>query len=498
MQFKIRFPIKVPKREFKVNKFFKTKSKITKRTIEISEAFGIGIDEEKQFVVFKDFAVDINPSDIVYISGDSGGGKSVLLRELKAQILKTKEFGKVVSADEIKIDGKQILIEGVGNDTNSAVNILSQAGLNEAFLMLRRYKELSDGQKYRHRIAKMIDSGADTWFFDEFLATLDRITAKVVAYCVQKIARRLGKTVIIATTHKDLFEDLNPSVYVEKGFGDSAKVERYQSQNNPCSLLSEIVIEKGIREDYRRLEEFHYRQKMPSIIYHVFRARLHDEVIGAICYIPSHPNLRARSLCLSQFKGSSTAEHVRMINQTFVRIGRVVVHPKFRTIGLGVKLVKDTLSLVDRPYVETLAVMAQYNPFFEKAGMVRIPYSIDESYLRRLEELKEMGFSIELLSSRSHNLKVIQKLSITQLEKLRKILLGYFLDEKYRMDTVLKQMVIGNDKEAFAITLTKHRLKPEYLIWKNPDSKFKDSPNPILDFRDETIDSTKVSLPTYE
>ena len=183
-----------------------------------------------------------------------------------------------------------------------------------------------------------------------------------------------------------------------------------------------------------------------------------------------------------------------MINQTFIRIGRVVVHPKFRTIGLGVKLVKDTLSLVDRPYVETLAVMAQYNPFFEKAGLIRIPYTVDESYLRRLEELKEMGFSIELLSSKSHNLKVIQKLSLSQLEKLRKILLGYFLDEKYRMDTELKQRVMDNDKDAFAITLTKHRLKPEYLIWKNPDSKFKDYPNPMLDFRDDSISSSKPFL----
>jgi ABC-type ATPase with predicted acetyltransferase domain len=33
---------------------------------------------------------------------------------------------------------------------------------------------------------------------------------------------------------------------------------------------------------------------------------------------------------------------------------------------------KDTLPLVGRPYVEAMAVMAQYNPFFEKAGMKKI------------------------------------------------------------------------------------------------------------------------------
>ena len=62
------------------------------------------------------------------------------------------------------------------------------------------------------------------------------------------------------------------------------------------------------------------------------------------------------------------------------------------------------------------------------------------------------------------------------------------------MDTVLKQRVIDKDREAFAITLTKLRLKPEYLIWKNPDPKFKGYPDPILDFRDDSISSSKPFL----
>jgi len=38
------------------------------------------------------------------------------------------------------------------------------------------------------------------------------------------------------------------------------------------------------------------------------------------------------------------------------------------TIGLAVKIVKETLPLAGKPYVETTEVMARYNPFFEKAG----------------------------------------------------------------------------------------------------------------------------------
>jgi ABC-type ATPase with predicted acetyltransferase domain len=57
------------------------------------------------------------------------------------------------------------------------------------------------------------------------------------------------------------------------------------------------------------------------------------------------------------------------MNEQLSIINRVVVHPRYRTIGLGSKLVRETLSLAGTPYVEMVAVMAKYNPFGEKAGM---------------------------------------------------------------------------------------------------------------------------------
>src|SRR5208282_4163190 len=106
------------------------------------------------------------------------------------------------------IEDSELIIEGVGKDLGEAISILSMSGLNEAFLMLRKFRELSDGQTYRYRVAKMIDSSANTWIFDEFAALLDRVTAKCVAYTVQKTARKLGRTLVVATTHEDLLEDL--------------------------------------------------------------------------------------------------------------------------------------------------------------------------------------------------------------------------------------------------------------------------------------------------
>ena len=70
--------------------------------------------------------------------------------------------------------------------------------------------EMSDGQKYRLKIAKLIESGAKVWAADEFGAVLDRVTAQVVASNLQRAARKVGATVMVATTHEDLKNALRP------------------------------------------------------------------------------------------------------------------------------------------------------------------------------------------------------------------------------------------------------------------------------------------------
>ena len=90
---------------------------------------------------------------------------------------------------------------------------------------MRKPAELSDGQRYRFRLAKAIETGADVWVADEFLAVLDRTAAKVIAFSVQKAARRAGATVIVATTHTDMVPDLHPNLKIEKRFREKVRVE---------------------------------------------------------------------------------------------------------------------------------------------------------------------------------------------------------------------------------------------------------------------------------
>lgn len=209
---------------YQIDKRFHTEVERTDRVLEIAEAFGLGLDD-KEFVVFDNQPIEIQQGDVVYITGQSGSGKSTVLRELTQQMGFGPERLNVADIDRVELLDKP-LIDQIGKDTAEALNLLSIAGLNDAYLFIRKPKELSDGQRYRFKLAKIIESGAQVWVADEFLAVLDRTTAKVIAFNLQKVARKVGATLMVATTHTDMVDDLAPNLYIEKRYREKIEIVR--------------------------------------------------------------------------------------------------------------------------------------------------------------------------------------------------------------------------------------------------------------------------------
>lgn len=206
--------------EYIVDKRFKSNIDRSDRVLEIAEAFGLGLDD-KEFVVFDQQKLEIKQGDIVYVTGQSGSGKSTVLRELCDQM--SAAGLQVADIDQVELLDKP-LIDQIGKTTSEALGYLSIAGLNDAYLFIRRPKELSDGQRYRFRLAKIIESGAAVWSADEFLAVLDRTTAKVIAFNLQKMARKMGATLIVATTHTDMVNDLAPNLFIDKRYREKIAI----------------------------------------------------------------------------------------------------------------------------------------------------------------------------------------------------------------------------------------------------------------------------------
>jgi len=447
----------------------------TERVVGVAEAFGLGLDKWEKFVVYDNVELKIGPTDIVYITGDSGSGKSVLLRALEKDI--REEMGQTcinIAEVERHIVRDKPLVETVGKSLEEALELLSRVGLNDAFLFLRTYEQLSDGQKYRYKIAKMVESGAQFWILDEFAATLDRDTAKIVAYNLQKLARQQGKAVLAATTHTDLFEDLNPSVHIHKRFGKEITVNYYPNiPTKECSLVKEMRIEEGSFEDWRKLAHFHYRSHKVAGPRKIFRLMRGDELCGVIVYSYPPPICFGRKFVLPKMPWKE-------LNEKLSVISRVVVHPKYRTIGLGSKLVRETLPLVGTPYVEMPAVMAKYNPFAEKAGMRKIAEQPPpKEALKIAETLSKLGFNIHLLGSKKYVLAKLQTLNAESIAKIKEAFI------KHPHTRFIKQfsnhMPFGR-KEAYAKAVIEANLErlarlikvcgflmqtKVYLFWKN-------------------------------
>jgi len=400
--------------KFSFNISYSTAVALTPRTIAVAEAFGLGVDEELRFPVL-DVELKIGPTDIMYVTGDSGSGKSVLLRAIK------KDLGdEAIDVADIQVDREKPLIETVGSTVEEGLELLSRVGLNDAFLFLRSFDQLSDGQKYRYRIAKLLESRARFWIMDEFAATLDRDTAKIVAFNLQKCARQKGKAVLAATTHTDLFEDLSPSVHVHKRFGKEITVN-YRPNIPPaeCSLVKEMSVEEGSMGDWRVLAGFHYRSHNVPAPRKVFVLKRGQELCGVIVYSYPAVTCFGRRLMLPKMG-------MKELNGKVSNISRVVVHPKYRTIGLGAKLIRDTLPLAGTEYVEMSAVMAKYNPFAEKAGMTQVAVQDPpREALRVLDVLKKLGFDPELLCSSKHVAQVLKGLSQNDVLELKNTFAKY-------------------------------------------------------------------------
>jgi ABC-type ATPase with predicted acetyltransferase domain len=192
-----------------------------------AEMFGIGLDESYEVTLFENLRIDVRPGDVVYVTGPSGSGKSVLLAQLTEALRQAWPAARLADLGAVALPAGRAVIDLMQPPLEQALRILSAAGLADAFLLLRTPDELSDGQRWRLRLAMAMEavsrSGNAVLVADEFCSTLDRLCARAVAYRVRRMASREGVTVLAASAHDDLLEDLAPDVLVVKH--EAARVE---------------------------------------------------------------------------------------------------------------------------------------------------------------------------------------------------------------------------------------------------------------------------------
>ena len=211
----------------------RTRVEPSANVLQVAAMFGLGVDEQRLIDIVPETQFSLKPNQIIFITGASGGGKSTLL-QLIATACERNDL-PVLRFDELPDLPDRPLVDVFDNlPLHETLRLLSLAGLNDAFVMLRKPSELSDGQRYRLRLAQAMacweddDEASDPCtgviLADEFGATLDRLTAKILAANVRKWVDRQPVCFIAATTHDDLLEPFSPDLVIDKGLGDDMEV----------------------------------------------------------------------------------------------------------------------------------------------------------------------------------------------------------------------------------------------------------------------------------
>ena len=129
-----------------------------------------------------------------------------------------------MNLDRIKLPHDKTLIDCIDGGLLDSLKMLSTAGLNDCFCILNQPRNLSDGQKYRFRLAMALAANKKFIFADEFCSELDRITAAVISYNIYKFAKRTGTTFILASSHNDILLDLSPDVLIATELSGTTEV----------------------------------------------------------------------------------------------------------------------------------------------------------------------------------------------------------------------------------------------------------------------------------
>ena len=135
----------------------------------------------------------------------------------------------------------------------------------------------------------------------------------------------------------------------------------------------------------KALAQFHYRGKgLNKIVGRRSLLVAECDKFGIVGFGVLSATVAAAKPRFELFNTNFTAQmKTRLINQ-IVRIPRVVVHPEFRGIGLGVAIVKHLIRYAKEYWdinhyspilIEVIAAMTEYHRFFETAGFVKLGYT---------------------------------------------------------------------------------------------------------------------------
>lgn len=192
-------------------------------------------------------------------------------------------------------------------DFNTVTGALSAVGLGDVPAWLRPFHVLSNGEKFRAGLARLICERPNEVVVDEFTSVIDRQIAKVGAAAFGKTWRRGGGQVVLLSCHYDIIEWLQPDwVY------DTAEARFYERDCLRQRPPIELRIYKVKGSVFRHFKKHYYLDLPLPVAAEYFVGMIGNE---PVCHLAVCPLFTANAY----------------------RATRLVVMPEWQGIGVGTK-----------------------------------------------------------------------------------------------------------------------------------------------------------------
>jgi ABC-type ATPase involved in cell division/GNAT superfamily N-acetyltransferase len=204
------------------------------------------------FSLDADLPIDDAGWKIGLVVGPSGSGKTSLGRKI---------FPEGAFYEGTGWPGDKPIVDAIApkGDFNEVTAALAAVGLGSVPSWLRPYPVLSNGEKFRADLARIICEAPAQVVVDEFTSVVDRQIAKFGALAFQKAWRRTAGQAVLLSCHYDIIEWVEPDWVFDTATG----------QYSGRSLWRRPKFELSIwQTDWRywHLFEPHHYLKLPKMI----------------------------------------------------------------------------------------------------------------------------------------------------------------------------------------------------------------------------------------
>jgi ABC-type ATPase involved in cell division/GNAT superfamily N-acetyltransferase len=204
------------------------------------------------FDLTADLPIDDGDWKIGVVVGPSGSGKTSIGRRL---------FGDEAFYEPAGWRDDAPIVDCIapGGDFNEVTGALAAVGLGTVPTWLRPYPVLSNGEKFRADLARIISEAPAKVVVDEFTSVVDRQIAQIGALAFQKAWRRTGGQAVLLSCHYDILDWLEPDWVFDTRSGEFQR----------GSLWRRPRLELEVHETsscYWALFEPHHYLKLPKMV----------------------------------------------------------------------------------------------------------------------------------------------------------------------------------------------------------------------------------------